>query len=57
MVCVAGVLANTSSSVSSAMWSTVLSLAGESSEHHGETLAKQTESFEWFASVNILILI
>lgn len=32
VVCVAGVLANKSSSVSSAMWSTVFSPAAESSE-------------------------
>lgn len=40
MVCVAGVLANKSSSVSSAMWSTVFSLAAESSEQDREIIVK-----------------
>lgn len=40
MVCVAGVLANKSSSVSSAMWSTVFSLAAESSEQDREVKVK-----------------
>lgn len=40
VVCVAGVLANKSSSVSSAMWSTVFSLAAESSEQDREISKK-----------------
>lgn len=40
VVCVAGVLANKSSSVSSAMWRTVFSLAAKSSERDREILLK-----------------
>ena len=41
VVCVAGVLANKSSSVSSAMWSTVFSLAAASSEQDREGSKKK----------------
>ena len=44
VVCVAGVLANKSSSVSSAMWSTVFSLAAASSEQDREGSKKK----KWF---------
>lgn len=51
VVCVAGVLANRSSSVSSAMWSTVFSLAVDSSERVEEFIAKHHIKMYFFGYI------